>query len=615
MMPVAAPSRSPVAEAAAMAGAMLDAVYARLRVANWAAPPHADGALIRPLLALAGMRARGDGPTPQFADAMAAIQLAHEASLLHDDVIDGARERRARPTLMARSGVAAALVEGDHLLVTAYRLAARTGATAFADAFARAVERTVAGEKMHGRMAGAVPWHAYRRTIAWKSGELLGCALATAPLLAGSTLAPRWYVIGRRVGALYQMIDDLLDYVPLAGTGKPPFADFRQRRWTWPLAHLRDVSFAEDAAVVAHRLAKREPPDAAPLDRCLAVIRGEADALRTVLAANLPGDAIAAALVSSWVDRATTVVGRALDDADRDVLNELERRVPDVDGVDAFFRRNSRSFSFAARLFPEPFRTRVAHIYAFCRVTDDLADDDDGGRPAARAARLDAWERLAARAYAGDRTGIVVLERAMRDAADAGVPFDWVRELIEGMRMDVRGTAFDTMSELRVYSHRVAGVVGQWLTVLSGRSDPWLLDRADALGHAMQLTNIIRDVGEDLDRGRVYLPDDVLHQHGLRRTDLPFIAVLPAMPRAWRHMLEDLMARADRDYNDALAATPDLPAFFGRPVVVAAHIYRGIHDAVRRNDYDNFRYRARVGGAARVRLAIRALSRTVLVGP
>lgn len=302
-------------------------------------------------------------------------------------------------------------------------------------------------------------------------------------------------------------------------------------------------------------------------------------------------------------------VERALDDDDRNVRSELERRVPDAHRVDAFFRRNSRSFSFAARLFPQPFRTRVTHVYAFCRVTDDLADDDEAP-PSARAARLDLWERLAARAHAGEATGIVVLDHAMRDAADAGVPFDWVRELIEGMRMDVRGTAFATMSELRVYSHRVAGVVGQWLTVLSGGSDPWVLGRADALGHAMQLTNIIRDVGEDLDRGRVYLPDDVLHEHELRRTDLPFIAVLPVMPRAWRRLLEDLMARAERDYDDALAATPHLAPFFRRPVIVAAHVYRGIHEAVRRNDYDNFRYRARTASAARILLAIRALART-----
>src|SRR5690606_6943184 len=117
-----------------------------------------------------------------FWRAALAVQLAHEASLLHDDVLDGALERRGAPTTVASRGVAAALMEGDLLLTAAYRHASATDSIAFARLFARAVERTVAGEAEQGRRAGEeLDLSAYRELVLAKSGELLGVALAAGP--------------------------------------------------------------------------------------------------------------------------------------------------------------------------------------------------------------------------------------------------------------------------------------------------------------------------------------------------------------------------------------------------------------------------------------------------
>ena len=132
----------------------------------------------------------------------------------------------------------------------------------------------------------------------------------------------------------------------------------------------------------------------------------------------------------------------------------------------------------------------MARVYAFCRVTDDLVD---GGAADAKAL-LDEWMGLAGRAYAGNGTGLALLNRVMEEAASARVPFTYAAELGEGMRMDLRRERYETLTDLRVYTHRVASVVGLWITELAGVRTPRVLARAGEMGHAMQLTNILRDV-------------------------------------------------------------------------------------------------------------------------
>jgi phytoene synthase len=144
--------------------------------------------------------------------------------------------------------------------------------------------------------------------------------------------------------------------------------------------------------------------------------------------------------------------------------------------------------------------------------------------------------------------------------------------------------------------------------------DPAVLDRAAALGHAMQLTNILRDVGEDLEAGRVYLPAETLRAAGLDLSDLIRMRTKGMAHSGYPAMIEALMAEADSAYAFAFAAIPALPRFFQRPVAVAADVYRGIHDVIRRNGYDNMTRRARTTRAAKVRLAAGALWRLRRIG-
>jgi phytoene synthase len=159
--------------------------------------------------------------------------------------------------------------------------------------------------------------------------------------------------------------------------------------------------------------------------------------------------------------------------------------------------------------------------------------------------------------------------------------------------MDLSPVEYADAAALRIYSYHVASVVGLWLTERFGIHDPWVLERAAAMGHAMQLTNILRDVGEDLHRGRLYLPLDRLAAHGVDPGELEQAARTGApLPPGYPGLVEELLRYAEHDYQEAFPAIAALPDFFQRPVAVAAHVYRGIHTVIRKNGYDNLGRRA-----------------------
>lgn len=580
-----------------------------------------EGALLRPMLSLAGASRGGEASSGEASErlwlAALAVQLAHEASLVHDDVVDGASTRRGRPTLVARGGIARALIEGDHLLTTAYRAAAATGSIAFVTAFARAVERTVAAEKLQGRLLGErVDGATYERIVAGKSGELIACALAAAPLLDASDAseAEAHLALGREIGIAYQMLDDLLDYCTVADLGKPTLGDYRQGRWTWPLDELPGACFGlGDAELAARMHAPRAEWSGAStfahlcdrLDEHLASLAARSAALA-------PGDTIIPALLESWRERASQARDRERSARHEVVRAALAERLGsgagDTDDALRRLARGSLTFRFASRLLPPDEGARIARVYAFCRVTDDLVDDATDGIVTG-AELLETWLGIARASYEGTPCGIALVDRPMSEMAAAGVPFEHVRELAEGMRMDLAPTRYETMADLRAYTHRVAGVVGLWIARLVGVSDPRALEHAERMGHAMQLTNIARDVGEDWQRGRVYLPSDLLARHTLTPADVGAIASgARPIDSAYRAALDELMRMAEAEYAAAFAWLTALPAAVQPAMAVAARVYAGIHCALRDNGYDNLTRRARTSLARKMILALRALA-------
>ena len=232
--------------------------------------------------------------------AVLAVQMVHEASLIHDDIIDGAALRRGERTIVARYGLAAAVVQGDHLLAAGYRLAAGAGSLAFMDRFTSAVQRTIEGEMDQARMRGVPLDRATAESIAArKSGELFGLAVATWPLLTGHAEADQLFSLGRRIGLFYQQVDDFLDFCPASATGKAPLMDYRGRCWTWPMHELPDATFGRPTAAVAASFF-----ESGAAQRCVQRLQDEANDLVIHLSAHLPGDAFLREQVLRWLRQA-----------------------------------------------------------------------------------------------------------------------------------------------------------------------------------------------------------------------------------------------------------------------------------------------------------------------
>ncbi|HSH46331.1 MAG TPA: polyprenyl synthetase family protein, partial [Longimicrobiales bacterium] len=447
------------------------------RAARWAtdqdmAVSIGSGQLIRPLVAMAPLR-DVQAPPRHFWDAVLAVQLAHEASLVHDDIVDGAVTRRGEPTVVSREGVPGALVHGDHLLTSAYRCAARTGSVAFTELFTRAVERTVAAERAQGRATGTVlDWDTYERIAMGKAGELLGCALAVAPVLEGRRDAAAHFELGRVLGIVYQMFDDLLDYCPRTDTGKPCLGDYGSRRWTWVMAEAPELGFGLPTPRVMRAL-HTTVDGTSPMGRALGRFTRAADGLRLSIRSRLPDDRTIEPLLTAWTHRArqavireaiavnrqgssngekhprttaatTATTATAATRATRNqpgsqdpdaALRALRSIVPEPWAVQSYLGQHSRSFRFSLRLFPPDDRARIARVYAYCRVTDNLVDSPTAGTGAA--AMLDAWMDLSRRAYDGETTPFPVLDTVMTEMARAAVPFAHAEALADGMRMDL----------------------------------------------------------------------------------------------------------------------------------------------------------------------------------
>lgn len=571
------------------------------------------GQLIRPSLAYAAASASNKTIGPRFWEGALAIQLAHEASLIHDDIVDESPTRRGEASLAQTHGVAKALVLGDHLLTASYRLASETLSIEFVSLFSRCVERTVAGEIEQTRSLGkTLTFSEYRAIAEAKSGELIAASLALSAALDDPVRIETRALLGRELGLLYQMLDDLLDYCPETDTGKPALGDFAQKRWTWPLLELGSVSFNESPDVILRRFHSRREAQT-PLRACLARLSADARALKAKLAAEFGEADVGRSLIDDWVARARRAVAKeeqnsrhASASASRE-SDSVRSHIPVRGNVVAFLSANSKSFRFASRFFPRKDLDRIAHVYAFCRITDDLVDLND---PVIAERYLDEWMHLARRSYDGVPSGIAFLDRTMSEMRSNLVPFRYASDLADGMRMDLCGEKYSTLADLRTYTYRVASVVGVWLAELAGVRDGATLRHAEAMGHAMQLTNILRDVGEDARRGRVYLPTSRLEAHGLTRD-----AIISAardgggVPDGFDLLVEELLCVAERDYEFALEGVHALPPSFRKAVAVAAHVYRGIHSEIRRNGYDSLHRRAVTPTRAKIALATKALWR------
>jgi phytoene synthase len=263
-------------------------------------------------------------------------------------------------------------------------------------------------------------------------------------------------------------------------------------------------------------------------------------------------------------------------------------------------REHGKTFHLMARLLGAERGSGIAAIYAFARMADDLVDERprDADAGAIRAELHDMLEELSLAAAGRSRKPrFAVLGETIRRYA---VPLQPFHDLVAGLEMDLDGTRYRTFADLELYCYRVAGTIGLMITPVAGyRPGTPALDHARTLGTAMQLTNILRDVGEDWDRGMLYLPEDELRRHGLMPGNLP----VHRHERAFRELMEFQIERARRLYQQGLALIPLITTVRGRFAFrFAAEGYSGILEKSRRNGYDVFSQRAALSFAEKLRL-------------
>ncbi len=231
--------------------------------------------------------------------------------------------------------------------------------------------------------------------------------------------------------------------------------------------------------------------------------------------------------------------------------------------------RSGSSFYYSFLFLPPQRRRAITALYAFCREVDDVVDEcTDIG--VART-KLAWWRQELARLYAGEPQHPVT--RALAPAVRPfGIKHEYLAEIIDGMEMDLSQNRYPDFAALEQYCHRVAGVVGLLAASIFGYRDERTLAYAHTLGLAFQLTNIIRDVGEDSRKGRIYLPLSELQQFKVSAADILRARQTEDFARLMAFQIE----RAEGYYNAALEQLPLVDRKAQRPGLIMAAIYRAL---------------------------------------
>lgn len=261
-------------------------------------------------------------------------------------------------------------------------------------------------------------------------------------------------------------------------------------------------------------------------------------------------------------------------------------------------RRASSNFYYAFMLLPLERRRALYAVYAFCRFIDDIADDESIENPAELLAR---WRGELRNVYAGTPTRPV--SRALADNVFRfNIPQRYFEEVIDGVEMDLSRRRYDTFDQLVLYCRRVASAVGLICIEIFGYSNPATRVYAEKLGLAFQLTNIIRDVREDAQRGRIYLPLEDLQQFGVAEADL----LGGIYNERFRAMMSFEAKRARDLYDEAAAALPPEDRAAMLSAEAMRLIYRALLEQIVRSNFKVFDRRHRLSTPRKLYLVGRA---------
>ncbi len=260
-------------------------------------------------------------------------------------------------------------------------------------------------------------------------------------------------------------------------------------------------------------------------------------------------------------------------------------------------KKSRSSFYYSFLFLPRPKREAIYAVYALCRSVDDIADDS--GDAAGKAGRLKAWREELDRCYAGRPTHPIT-EQLGECLSRYPIPQGYFEELLAGVEMDLTINRYPTFVDLSRYCYRVASVVGLICIEIFGYTQEMTKEYAVNLGLALQLTNILRDLKTDGQRGRIYLPQEDLQRFGYREEDLLNCRYTP-------EFFPLMHVEADRAREYFKQAARSLPSEDRKSMVAAeimGKIYRETLETIARKDFRVFEDRIALSSARKLQLAL-----------
>lgn len=269
-------------------------------------------------------------------------------------------------------------------------------------------------------------------------------------------------------------------------------------------------------------------------------------------------------------------------------------------------RKFGTTYYLSSLRFPPEHRRRVHAIYAFVRVPDEWVDNPGALSLEQRQQHLHDWRNALRDSLRGVQPEHPVMRAFCDVVRESQMPISEAEKFLDAMEMDLYVTRYRTYHQLREYMRGSASAVGIMMCYAMGSQiNEDVLSRAEALGEAMQLTNFLRDISEDLERGRIYLPLDELALFGLQESDLLARKVTPD----FRAFMQFEIQRARDLYHFAEPGIYHLPHAMQNAVMMARILYSQILDAIERNDYDVFTRRARTTVWQKARAIVRTYGR------
>jgi 15-cis-phytoene synthase len=268
-------------------------------------------------------------------------------------------------------------------------------------------------------------------------------------------------------------------------------------------------------------------------------------------------------------------------------------------------RAHSRTYYFSTRLFPPEVRPHVHALYAFMRYADEIVDNPGAISLEGQLAALEAFEEETLAAVGGERVPNPVLRAYANTVRVRGIDPEDIAAFMQSMKMDTRVFRYPTYGDLELYTYGSAAVVGLMMCRVVGVADKRADAHAEALGTAMQLTNFLRDLGEDWGRGRVYLPLEDLERFGYVEEYLGEGVVDERFVELARFEI----GRTRELYSLADEGIGFIPRGRRYPIVVARELYAAILDRIEAQGYDVFSRRAETSRASKLTVAARCAAR------